>query len=281
MLRFGKFAAKFYDWRVENNFSTDVNNNIKYMWSIPQAALDQWKTELEPNKERFTDQEYESYQSMFELGHSLLGINIAKTTNDNIVTLYVVTEKEVEFTVSKVLTGTTTKIVDGYTTDATLPDGSQITLPFLIKPNSLYTGTVEEENATVFDCKDTRSGKFGTIIGKGFVSFRRDHNMLGEESWLGTIDYTTGNLHLIRYNPSNEEAFIKNYKAAGSAGSSSSSSSGSGSGSGSSTAAKAIPYEYADLSGIVNILTEPINVVFSYDISDSTDSSLQETEDIK
>lgn len=274
MKKFSSLAYAYHQWQLAVDFDHNINETAKYIWSIPQAALDQWKTELDDLRDRFTTHVYDIYQNMFEVGKMLMGFTIGCNSVDDYVRLYKLSESTISWRFTNVLCSTTINILDmnGISRSITLPKGETAELPIVIKPKSL---TVDGD---IFDLIDSRHNILGICNGHEYELRVRDHNRLGEESWYASINYAEGDFHLVRSHTTNEKKFVDYYnyliKMLNSI-STRTVTSGTGASATTSTMTtisyypdKSLikPYNYLNVSGTVNVVHAPAETVLEFNI---------------
>ena len=268
---FSELVLRYHNWQLEVDLDHNINENTKYVWSIPKKALTAWKHELDDEKDRFTTHVLASYQDMFQVGKLLMGLVIACTSVDDYVRLYELSEKTVPWTMEKVLCSKNINILsmNGISRQVNLPNGKTTTLPIVIKPNTL---TVSNEE---FDLIDNKHSNIGFCLGQEFELGIRKQNRLGKESWFASINYAKGNLHLVRSHTTNEKKFVDYYnyliQMLGSIGSRTVTTA-----SGASMHFNTIssypsrsaitPYDYVTISGTAVVLTDPASTMFEFDI---------------
>ena len=255
MIRFGELIQKFSEFRLESDIKDAINNAVKYVWEIPQIALDAWKTEIDEYEDKFTSEELENYRNMFEVKKSICGVHIISLSTDTKARLYQATENEYTFTSPNFLVSTDFNILaqSPYSNLVTLLNGKTEELPYVLKPKSF-------EFKTVFDGIDSKSNDaFGVFQGYDFsVTHLRDHNRQGEESIFGSVNYSSGDIHLVRSNTSNEEKFVKYYQMLAAGMNNGSGNNGQGGG----TAVQIEPYDYATVIGTCIVLSGPLQLIF-------------------
>lgn len=257
MKSFSELVKAYYDWQRENDIDNNSNEGVNYIWELPRDAVEQWKTELEKDKYLFRDEVYQNYLHQFDEGGTLLGINNILHDDSNMVKLYKLTEYKERFIIERILVSKTQRLpIRG--SEVELPDKRKIELPITVK----YGSIVLDEP---YDLKDKKiSYNHGTLVGEGFKRELRDSNIINDNSLLATINYHTGEIHIIRNNDENEDKFIKNAQ------SSFSTSSG--------IPIPRLPYEYLTVSGSFITLGDPVELVFSFDCTgDSSLSSLKDS----
>lgn len=269
MIAFSNVMREYSDWRRTADVADSQVSNYKYVWEVPQEALDTWKDALDEYADRFTTEELNNYKSMFQIGRQMTGIYIGATSPDSYCRLYELTEYVWSFTIPDVLCSIDYNIISHspYSSVATFPSGQTFELPLLIKPRSLRF-------TSIFDGNDAPSNAlYGIISGYDFDILLRQHNRIHSESMYGFINYKTGDIHVVRSNTENEIKFEKYYdqleKLLAAA---SSTSSGSGSSSGSGGAASTTPqfpppppYDYVDIPGELVIIAPPIKTILEID----------------
>lgn len=268
MISFGNLVKAFSDWRKTSDIADSQVSNYKYIWEIPQDALNTWKEFLNQYADKLTTEELTNYKSMFAVGKQMTGIYIGATSPDTYARLYKLTEYTWDFTIPDILCSANYDITSNapYSNTAVFPSGQRFELPLLIKPRSVVF-------STVFDGYDTPMDEtFGIISGKDFANKIRNHNRRGQESIYGFINYKTGNIHLVRSNLKNETKFEQYYDkllkllaAANSSSSDSAQSSDSSSSSQAFTEPPPPPYDYADIAGRLTIIAPPITTVLEVD----------------
>ena len=255
---YSELVSEFSNWQDENNMIDDPNEYMKYIWEIPQSVINQWKTELDDDADLFTDEEIEQYKTNFDEGGSILGIyNVVKDQSETTtVKLYKLTEIDKEFAISDILV-TKNYRLESSKNPVELPDGNTLELPVLIKYESIKFNEP-------FDLVDHDiSLQHGVLNGEKYQMELRDENKVNENSLLATINYKTGDLHLIRNFDSNEDKFVEYYNMllAGM------SSGGAGGGGGTTVGTVIEPYDYLTVSGTYIVLGEPVELVFTFDCS--------------
>lgn len=201
-------AQAFNDWKVQNNINSDISEMSKYIWEIPENALDFWMHELDDRTDVFTEHVLNTYRDMFHVGHRILGIVIGGISTDTKIRLYKLSEAEINWSFEQVLCSDTINILtqNNLVNNILMPSGYEISLPMIIKPDSLQI--LSEQ----FDLTDGRISTLGLCAGQEFKIFEREQNRLLNESWLGTINYQTGDFHIVRSNLNNEKKFEKYYR---------------------------------------------------------------------
>lgn len=284
MRTFSEFSQEFSNWMLENNLNYNYEEYIKYIWEIPKNAVSQWKTELDEYKDLFTDEVYQTYINQFEPGGSILGIYNVVHDNSSIAKLYKLTSTYKEFTIDNILVSRNFQLPVP-PNRVTLPDGLSVNLPTSIEHGTL---NLFEPYNKIDLVDSTKNPSRGSLTGTGFSSGIRDSNMLNSNSFLATINYQSGILHIIRNNNSNEDKFIKYYKWLVEEINHSNShtcSSGSGTnGSGSSPSSfhslhslsQVTPYDYISVSGSFYALGAPLTLVFQFDCNQEPPDSEDE-----
>lgn len=278
MRPFSEFNQEFSEWIRINNIPYSHKEYVKYIWEIPKKAIEQWKTELDEYRDLFSDEVYQTYINQFEPGGSILGIYNIAHDNSNTAKLYKLTSIYKEFTINDILVSKNFQLPTP-PNSITLPDGISVNLPTSIEHGTLNLFSPEEKIDLVDSVLSDISK--GSLVGLGFSIGQRNENILNSNSFLATINYQTGILHIIRNNNSNEEKFVKYYKwlldeinhsnaHICSSGGASSSNSGSGGGSSKSffpvhSSSQVTPYSYMTVSGSFNALGEPLQLVFEFD----------------
>lgn len=302
MKTFNELVIAYNEWRNANAISTSLEENIKYIWILPTDALNEWAHELDDKSDIFNEEELANYTNMFTVGNKILGITLAATDNSNIVKLYRLTTYNSAFLFENVLCSVDGNIrtkPNNINISDTDGNSYSINLPVVVQPKSIQFDKIPENN---YDGVDVREGSGaplfedifdgvdqpfkntrGIISGKGYTAYqnnqynRDSHRLINintskeseTESIFGAIDYSTGNIHLVRSFPDNEEKFITYYDeleqllAGGGSGESSES--------GSSTTPMfppPIPYTYVNISGTFIELGEPAELVFEFNITD-------------
>lgn len=260
MKSFNELVKAFYDWQEENDIVNNHEELIKYIWILPRDAVQQWKTELEKNKDLFREDIYQGYISQFDEGKTLLGISNIIHDDSDTVKLYRLTEYDEEFIIDNILVSKTQTLpIKG--TEIELPGGQTFELPITIKYGSI---TLNEP----YDLKDSKVNQnHGVLVGDGFRKGLRESNMIGSNSLMATVNYKTGEFAIIRNNDENEINFVKNAKP-------STSSSSSSSGSSSSSTSTKYHYTYLTISGNFTTLGTPVELAFSFDCTGDSNSTV-------
>ena len=272
MRPFSDLTQEFSDWLLENNISFNHEEYVKYIWEVPQQAVDQWKTELDDYRELFSDEVYQTYINQFELNGSIMGVYNIVHDNSTTAKLYKLSTSYKEFTVKDILVTKNFQLPIP-SNRVTLPDGTSVNLPTSIEHGSLKLFTPENKIDLVDSILDITRG---SLTGDGFAIGIRDENKLNNNSFLATINYQSGMLHIIRNNDANEEKFVRYYKwlleeiSHGNSHSCSAGISSNGTPIVSSfspihSSSQVIPYNYISVSGSFNALGAPLTLVFSFD----------------
>lgn len=271
MKKFTDLAQIYSDWLVNNNISTETQDNMKYLWAIPNNALEAWKHEFDDQKDKFTEQMMNTYQNMFKLHGTMLGFTIGAVTNDNYARLYKLTQKTYNWTLNNILCSGNLNLINycGISKSVTLGSYS-VENPFTLTPKTLQINNDE------FDLRDTRAIRRGTCCGQGYLEYDRNTNRKNKESWLATIDYMNGDFHIVRSNTDNEKKFIDYYNMLIKMINSVSTRSFTLL-SGFSTTVKTIsyvasnvtPYDYVNIRGIISAVGNPTTKVLEMDIRDN------------
>lgn len=270
MKKFTDLVQAYYDWSANTDILNIPNRNIKYLWSASESAFLAWQNELEDQKEEFTEQAYEQYQSMFQVGKIMLGFTVGCINNTNKINLYKLAERTVRWHMNDVLCSNSINILyqNGLSNKADL-DGNEVELLTTVVPKTLSSNNIS------FDLIDIKSGTIGAALGHEYLDGIRLHNRLEKESWLASLNYSNGDLHLIRSNTDNEAKFKKYYEELLKAVRSISNRTFTNQNEFSTTVATIsyIPerpnsYKYVDISGTCNIVGNPTTLVFSFDAED-------------
>jgi len=198
--QFPEFASGFMDMKSTNNLTIDFNSSRGYFWRIGSDAQANFLPHLEieiPNVSSVMDAQF---KAMFYPNAELMGIPVGPALTDvtNKVRLYKASIVPQTFTTSQFLSFCDNIIVTGTTTVNDPITLESINLPVLIKP-----GTLTMDN--IFDGIDLISSKTnGSIQGSGYVNGVRNANRNGDESILGSINYQTGEIQLLRSNTPND-----------------------------------------------------------------------------
>lgn len=278
MKTLSELAQYYYDWQLKTNFNHDINENTKYFWSIPQQALDGWKTEIDEYKDSFTTHVYNIYQNMFQIGHNLLGLVIGHISNDNYIRLYELNENIVSWNMQNVLCSKTINVLvtNGIKQYVQINKNTSLKLPIVIKPNTLTIDPYNDDGEILFDLIDSKHNQIGVCTSSSYELKERNQHRLKEESWLATIDYCDGDLHLIRSNTTNEKKFVDYYSyLIRMLNSIITTTVKNDDGTTTTTStisyypekSKITPYNYINISGTVTVLGEPLHEVFKFNIN--------------
>lgn len=260
MQTFGHLAAALNDWKSKNNITIDFDNSRRYFWRIGQPALDAWLPEFEEKVTDATSDEIAAYKKMFDEGGELAGIPVAlKLPTFRGAKLYEMTETTKSFTLDNVVNSWEGNICNQ--SRAVTAGGDSLNAVVLLKP-----GTVKF--TSVFDGVDSNLSKTtGIIYGYGVQLLRRQVNRNNGESIFGFVNYTTGDMQIVRTNTYNEdminqyEIYCTTPKSSGGTGS------GSGSGSSGGSSSKVFPkLNHATITGTFSIFGDPCKEVFSFDL---------------
>ena len=220
MKNFEELIQRFHDWTLEVNYDNNITNNSQYIWEIPEEALNAWGHSLDNYEDQFTEHTLSTYRNMFHVGSKIVGILVGCTSDDTYVRLHKLTRKKVHWHFENVLCHDNINILEqnGISVNITLSTGKSITLPIVI---NAYTMKMNGD----FDLTDCRIDTKGLCLGEEYKIYLsnsvsasddssegRDHNRLDQESWLATIDYVTGDFHLIRSHLNNEKKFKLYYE---------------------------------------------------------------------
>jgi len=284
MKTFEELIQRFYEWTLEVNYDSNLTNNSKYIWEIPDAALEKWKHSLDNYEDQFTEHTLAIHRDMFHVGGRITGILVGCTSDDTYARLHKLTQLEVPWYFEEILCHGDINILEqnGISADITLSTGKSVTLPIVINAHTMKTDND-------FDLVDSRLDTKGLCLGEGYKIYSsstvsasdisstpRDHNRLDQESWLATIDYVTGDFHLVRSHIENEKKFKLYYeelvKILGGLYTRRVTSA-----TGLSTSVPTYnympdaslikPYEYVSPTGTIEVLTGPGEVMFEWDIT--------------
>lgn len=276
MRPFSDLNQEFSEWIRINNIPYSHEEYVKYIWEIPKKAIDLWKTELDEYRDLFSDEVYQTYINQFEPGGSILGIYNIAHDNSNTAKLYKLTSTYKEFTINDILVSKNFQLPTP-PNRITLPDGISVNLPTSIEHGTLNLFEPYDKIDLVDSIADVSRG---SLAGVGFTSGIRDANMLNSNSFLATINYQTGILHIIRNNNSNEDKFVRYYKwlideinhSNAHMCSSGTGTSGSTGSSGATSSFRSLhslsqvtPYDYISVSGSFYALGTPLTLVFEFD----------------
>ena len=212
----------------------------------------------------------ETYYSMFKLHGTMLGFTVAAITNDHYARLYKLTQRSYDWYLSKILCSGDLNLINycGINKNVTLGNYT-VENPFVLTPKTLYVKNDE------FDLRDTRTAHRGTCAGIGYLEYTRNTNRKDKESWLATIDYMTGDFHIVRSHTDNEKKFVNYYNMLIQMINSISNRTFTLS-SGFSTTVRTIsyvgsgvtPYDYVDISGAIQAVGNPTILALEMDIND-------------
>ena len=258
MRPFSDLVCEFSSWLTENNIDFSYDEYIKYIWEVPQQAVNQWKTELDDYKHLLPDYVYNIYVKQFEEYGAIMGIYNVVHDNSSSAKLYKLSRYLKNFTINDILV-TKNFFLPTENNLVELPDGRQVNLPTSIEHGTLKFNLPVDLLDYPIDYSR------GTLSGEGFNLHIRDENKINGNSLLATINYQTGLLHLIRNYDYNEELFVKYYNALKSDSSNSS---------GNSTSVK--PYVYLSLSGSFYSLGAPVSLVFEFNCNEQISNENEE-----
>ena len=289
MRTFEELIQRFHEWTLEVNYDSNITNNSQYIWEIPAEALEKWKHSLDNYEDQFTEHTLSIHRNMFHVGSKIVGILVGCTSDDTYVRLHKLTQKEVIWHFENVLCHDDINVLDQNSISAniTLSTGKSITLPIVI---NAHTMKMDGD----FDLTDCRLDTKGTCLGEKYKIYSsstisaldnsssvRNHNRLDQESWLATIDYVTGDFHLVRSHLDNEKKFKLYYEelkkvldglytkhVTSPVGGSTSVPTYSYMPS----ASKIQPYKYVSPSGTIEVLTGPGEVMFEWDTTSPENS---------
>ena len=281
MRPFSDLTQEFSNWIQENNINYNHEEYVKYIWEVPKKAVDQWKTELDDYRELFTDEVYQTYINQFELNGAILGIYNVVFDDSTTAKLYKLTSSYKEFSINDILVSKLVQLPIP-PNKITLPDGKSVNLPTSIEHGTLKLFYPDSENPlnedNSIDLIDATLSNVsrGSLAGYGFSIGDRDDIELNHNSFLASVNYQTGILHIIRNNNPNEEKFIKYYKwlldEIRHSSSHSCPTGGTSSSGGTGTSFSSIhslsqvtPYNYISVSGSFFSLGTPLTLVFSFD----------------
>lgn len=271
MRPFSDLTQEFSNWIDSNNIKFSQEEHIKYIWQLPVSAINQWKTELDDYRDLFSDEVYQTFVNQFEDKGAVLGIYNVARDNSSIAKLYKLSSYYREFTIEDILVSRDFQLPIESNL-VTLPNGSQINLPTSIEHGSIKLFYPDKSNpfnlSNSIDLSDSilKDVSKGSLVGYGFSIGSREHNRLNSNSFLATVNYQSGILHIIRNNNLNEKKFVDYYNLAKSGGSRSSSSGSS------SSSSMITPYDYISVSGSFCTLGNPVSLVFSFDCNDKIES---------
>lgn len=260
MKKFSDLSIAFNKWRVNNNIPYSVSDLARYIWSLPESAVEVWKSELDPYSDFISESNIRIYKSMFDPGSRLLGISNADAyTSSTLVRLYKLTEVRGTFSVKDMLNSSRSSLINKSRTFQ-LPSGESVTIPVIIKPNSVvinsgFSGTDSRINY--------RTGIVSSADAKrGIVQ----DNYNSGNSVYGLVDYTNGEFQLVRNNPDNDDKFPKYYDDLVKMVKESSSSEKKPE----SSPQKEVPpnYEYRSLSGEFIYFDNPIELAFEFEVGE-------------
>ena len=253
MRPFSDLVCEFSNWLTENNIDLSYDEYIKYIWEVPQQAVDQWKTELDDYKHLLPDYVYNIYVKQFEEYGTIMGIYNVVHDNSTSAKLYKVSRYLKNFTINDILV-TKNFFLPTENNLVELPDGRHVNLPTSIEHGTLKFNLPVDLLDYPIDYSR------GTLSSEGFNLHIRDENKINGNSLLATINYQTGLLHLIRNYDYNEELFVKYYNALKSNSSSNPSSGNPG--------ISVKPYVYLTVSGSFYSLGAPVTLVFEFNCNE-------------
>lgn len=277
MESFGHFAAAFNDMKNANNLKINFNDSRGYFWRIGEPAKTYWQPDYETKVPNAKPIEIQGFRAMFEEGGELLGIPTGKSLgNFNGIRLYRMTEIGQSFTINNLLFSYNGTMLNGSIgSNITSPDTNELfTKPIIIKPETFRM-------LSSFDGLDVIASKVsGLIYGAGFRNGQRSSNRLGQESIMGTLDYRTGAINLLRSNSDNDlfapqyQEFILGLESAASGDSSSGDSTGGTVGGGASagltytstTPAPTGSLTTIDINCTYSVFDNPVTIVWEFQL---------------
>lgn len=189
MSSFDDFVNQFDEWKESKNLMIDIHNSCLYGWKMGLNVQKDFKSHLTNEDEGFDAATVKQFQSMFEIGGNMMGVEIISLlksqNNINKICLYKISEgkdtttlKDVVFQANKQLFKK--KLMKD-------PLGGYMDWKYAVKIGGL---NIRDSKNTYVDAQDV--GDFGTFHG--------DEN--GVHMW-GTINYTTSDVVINRITDKN------------------------------------------------------------------------------
>lgn len=191
MVSFTKFITSFVTMRFENDLNTNFSNSRGYFWRIGEPAKLLFQSHFEQSNQYLKICDFSTFKSMFEEGEELLGIPISKSLgNYNGIKLYKMNERKQDFLINNFLSNYNGFLLNkDFEINVISPDTNEIINKLLnIKPETLIM------NGGFEGVDKISSRTSGTINNSDYK----------KEMIMGTIDYKTGNLSLLRSNCNND-----------------------------------------------------------------------------